>query len=174
MQWRTHVAGGIASLWLLEFVLPSLPLEVLAPMIGAVAFGALVPDLDATRSKIASLGIGGIQPFSPVSTFVNRTLGHRGFLHSPAGFGLFGLLTLPLVSVVGGLVWSALCLGYASHLALDACTRSGIPLWPLRRRGHLLPKPLRLVTGSLAEEVCLSLLGMVDMLFLLRHLARSN
>jgi membrane-bound metal-dependent hydrolase YbcI (DUF457 family) len=48
----------------------------------------------------------------------------------------------------------ALSLGYASHLAGDACTRTGIPLlYPRRTHYHLLPHRTRVVTGSEYEEL---------------------
>jgi len=42
--------------------------------------------------------------------------------------------------------------GYLSHLAGDGCTRAGIPLIPRTAlRLHLLPRPLRIRTGSAGE-----------------------
>jgi hypothetical protein len=70
----------------------------------------------------------------------------------------------------------ALTLGYGSHLAADACTRSGIPFLYFhvsrnKRRYHLLPPRLRFVTGSDAEAALLPLLGLLILLLLLRHLS---
>ena len=74
---------------------------------------------------------------------------------------------------------AALLLGYGSHLALDAMTRHGVPLLPARgrdgrwgfgRRSHLLPRPLRFVTGSDAENVLQALLFGLDLLLLIRNL----
>lgn len=44
--------------------------------------GALVPDLDATESKIKHVRVMGIKPFVPVYRAINREFGHRGLLHS--------------------------------------------------------------------------------------------
>ena len=46
------------------------------------------------------------------------------------------------------------CAGYLSHLAGDGCTRAGIPLVPYTTaRLHLLPRLLRIRTGSAGETV---------------------
>jgi membrane-bound metal-dependent hydrolase YbcI (DUF457 family) len=63
------------------------------------------------------------------------------------------VLILPLDPILGWAAIAALSLGYASHLAADACARTGIPLlYPVRRRFHLLPAVLRIVTGAAPEE----------------------
>ena len=67
-------------------------------------------------------------------------------------------------------------LGYASHLAADASTKSGLPLlyvpwfYPHKKRYHLLPPSLRFTTGSQAEEVLFPLLALLILLLLLSHL----
>jgi membrane-bound metal-dependent hydrolase YbcI (DUF457 family) len=109
---------------------------------------------------------------------------HRGFTHTLWGAAVFtGLAAGAAFLLTGsarsagsvGLVWLA---GYASHLAADACTPSGIPLFgvarevrpgprryslcangtaqsrPSRARVvHLLPKRMRIRTGSLADTL---------------------
>ena len=73
-----------------------------------------------------------------------------------------------------------LFLGYGSHLALDACTVRGVPLlparrgdgrWGLDRRCHLLPRRLRVATGSPAEDAVFVVLAVAGVLLLLRALA---
>ena len=52
--------------------------------------------------------------------------------------------------------WAAVgfCAGYLSHLAGDGCTRAGLPLLPYTAaRLHLLPRVLRVRTGSAGESV---------------------
>ena len=71
------------------------------------------------------------------------------------GAGLFGL---------------ALWLGYASHLTLDACTKTGIPKWPDAGRYWLLPPALRFVTGSEAEDRLFLVLGCLVIALCLLHL----
>lgn len=176
MTGRTHALLGMASLWLLVPV-PGLVTPGNAGALCAVAaFGALLPDLDASASTIRSLRVGRVRPFAPVGFVANRAWGHRTLLHSPAGLAAFGALCVP-----AGLLWGlplalALFLGYASHLAGDACTRTGIPGWPNRpdRRMHLLPARLRFVTGSLAEDALLPLLALAVFLLVMTRLPVSG
>jgi inner membrane protein len=177
VTWRTHALVGINSLWLLvgSDSLSVLPAG-LAPdpatiglLAATAAFGALLPDLDAAQSKIKSLSPGGgIAPFVLPATLLHRAFGHRGLLHSGLGLLGFGLLVAwPLSSWWGAAASLALWLGSASHLAADACTRTGIPLlFPLRRRVFLLPPAWRFVTGSPAEDALLPLLASLVLLLL--------
>ena len=110
-------------------------------------------DLDASESKIKHVKVLGIEPLVPVAIGLNREFGHRGFLHSARGWAVWTLLILPLVWWIGWLPIVALAVGYASHLAGDACTRTGIPLrYPRQEKFQLLPAKLRFVTGSAVEE----------------------
>ena len=168
---RTHALAGIASLWLLRPVPEVVTAATMAPLAVLAALGALLPDLDAGESKIKRLSFAGLMPLAPLSLALHRNLGHRGLLHSLLGLGLSTLIFLPLASWGNGIVPLALSLGYASHLATDACTRSGVPLlYPRPRRYHLLPRGLRITTGSLAEEVFFVLFAMAALLLLLSYL----
>lgn len=177
MQWRTHVLIGLNALWLFELIPNGVERGQLPLMLGAAAFGSLLPDLDAAQSKIKHLSAWGIKPFYLPSVAIYRTFGHRGFLHSSGALILVTLILVPLSTHLGWQVGAALVLGYGAHLAADACTRSGIPflyLPPLsrnKRRYHLLPPRLRFVTGSDAEATLLPLVGLLLLLFLLRHLS---
>ena len=180
LTWPTHAAGGIASLWLLAIV----PGVVTHGNVGSwavlAAGAALLPDLDASRSKIRSLALGPVRPFDPLGALIYVTLGHRGPLHSLPGLALFGLIVaLPAALAWGGASAAALLLGYGSHLALDAMTRHGVPLWPrrgpdgrwgFRHRCHLLPSRLCFVTGSSAEDVLQAVLFGLTLLLLLKNL----
>ena len=176
MTWRTHLMGGVVSLAPLVL----LPHDTLAA--GEVglcallaALGSLLPDLDASESHLKHLKLLGttITPFSVPAVHLNRTLGHRGLLHSLLGLGVVGLLVgVPLAVFVGPLAGLALLLGYASHLALDACTKHGIVLlYPNPKRLHLLPAGFRVTTGSTAEEPVFVLLALLAVVLLLRLLA---
>ena len=175
MTWRTHALGGVASLWLLE-VLPGGAGGLYAGGVGALAMaaalGALLPDLDAAESKAKHLSVGGVAPLALPALALHRLLGHRRLLHSALGLGLFGaLVALPLAFWWGAGPSLALWLGYASHLTLDACTRTGIPLWhPDPRRRFLLPPSLRVTTGSPDEDVALCLLALAALALLLRNI----
>ncbi len=171
MMWRTHALFGITSLWLLSPVPGLLTSHTVGPLCAFAAFGALLPDLDAEESKVKSLSWRGIRPFAPLAQIVHRTWGHRGLLHSPLGLCLAAMGALLLALFGYGLPALALWLGYGSHLAADACTKTGIPGWPNRpeRRLYLLPLGWRFVTGSTAEEMLLPLLGAAVLALLLSH-----
>ena len=164
---RTHALIGVSSLWLLAFVPSVLTTDNLAPLVASAALGALLPDLDAQSSMVKHLSIARIQPFAPVAVILSRDLGHRGATHSLLGLGVFALLMLPLGFLYQWPLWAALILGYASHLAADACTKSGIPfLHPNRKKYHLLPRGWRFTTGSLAEDALVPIIALA-ILFLL-------
>ena len=87
------------------------------------------------------------------------------------GWATWTLLVLPLSMWIGVLPVAALCLGYASHLAGDACTCTGIPLlYPRRESFHLLPVKLRVVTGTAFEELIFVLFALLDVCLLMAQL----
>ena len=121
--------------------------------------------------------------FAGAGAALRAVTGHRGFTHTLWGALAFtGLAAAAALLLTGsvhlalrvGAVW---LLGYASHLAADACTPSGIPLFgdggtglsprqghspsvrgvqlgsrPARpRRFHLLPRRMRIRTGGPAD-----------------------
>lgn len=167
MTGPTHLALGVSTVWLLR-VIPGVvgPLSVQdgsSPglLIGCAALGALLPDLDATRSTVKYLRLGRrFQPFLWPARILSHELGHRGPLHSLAGITLLWVwLGLPTLLWLGWKPALALALGMLSHLLGDASTRSGIPLlYPKRGRWHLLPPAQRLVTGSAAEDIVFGVL----------------
>ncbi len=192
MIWSTHLMAGLSTLWLLEAgaaagVLPATSAEQIPLMAGAAALGALLPDLDAAQSKIKHLSVSGIKPFFLPSQMIFHRFGHRTFLHSLSGlaglalFTLISLVALIAVAVASFPEWQpafagwrgavALIAGYASHLALDACNPSGIPLhYPDRKRYHLLPQRWRITTGSALEEMVFALFSLAALLYFLLHL----
>src|SRR5579871_1331731 len=170
MTWRTHTLAGISSLWLLTALPGAITSETVGFLAALAAFGALLPDLDAMQSKITFLSVGGIRPFALPAAAIHRAFGHRGLLHSLAGLFLMGLFCLALTLAWEWQASLALWMGYASHLAADACTRSGIPLFfPNKKRYRLLPMRLCFVTGSLAEEMLLPFLTLLVFLLLFRY-----
>ena len=78
-------------------------------------------------------------------------MGHRGATH-------WFVTALTIGLIVSGIGWAVsfptlglwLLLGYISHLALDMMTLSGLTVWqPFSdRKYHLLPKSMRVRTGS--------------------------
>lgn len=180
MIWGTHLMAGFNALWLAElsYLAGNIPLAA-QPEIGllaaAAAIGALLPDLDASESKIKHLKVGGIKPMLMPSQIIHRRWGHRSLLHSLLGLVSVAVLGIAFLLITGtGLGWQllpALLLGYASHLLADACTKTGIPLlYPRRQRFHLIPAKWRISTGSQAEDVLFVLLAMAALLLFLRYL----
>ena len=145
-------------------------------LVGAATLGALLPDLDATHSTVKYLRLSRrFQPFLLPARVLSRQLGHRGPLHSLAGITLLWLwLGLPTLLWLGWQPSLALALGMLSHLLGDASTKSGVPLlYPKLDRWHLLPKDLRLTTGSPEEEAVFGVL-LLPLLLLLFDLLRRG
>ena len=173
MMGRTHILLGLSSLWLLEPWPVHFPESFALAVAGAVV-GSLLPDLDAGHSLLQSVQVAGLRPLALPGMAFHRLFGHRGALHSLLALGVVALVALPLLDV-DPLLWLGLLLGYESHLVGDACTRHGVPLlFPNRKRIHLLPKPLRLSTGSLAEDVLFVLFALLAVALLLRHLPMAS
>ena len=171
MTWPTHAALGISVLWILSPFPPGFIEVDFGVLAGFAALGALLPDLDASESKIKHLRLLGtnIKPFFLPAQVVYRSDQHRGLLHSLIGWALVAFISIPLAVCVGWIPWLALLLGYGSHLVADAATKTGIVLvYPLKQRFYLLPKGWRITTGSQAEEVCFVLLGFCSLFLLLR------
>ena len=169
MTWSTHALFGVNSVRLLAW----LPSEILVYDVGTLAavamLGSLLPDLDASESKIKHLKLPGTQfkPFLLPAQFIHHSDEHRGLLHSLWGVGLAAFCAAPLAVWIGWAPGAALVLGYASHLLADSVTKSGIRLrYPKPRRYHLLPAQWRITTGSHAESL-LAALALLPVLLLL-------
>lgn len=190
MTGKSHVTIGIvtyASVWLQPLGPLHAPLLggsralVLLPLaLAVVAFGAMLPDIDHPDSSLANEKVIGIPIFLPLAWLIGRVFGHRGITHSllaVAALILLGKVSqLPWggfdVAWVRGLgealrfVWTDLNLGwlvvwgYVAHLAADALTRSGIPLfWPLHSRFGIPPiRRLRFTTDTWPEYLVVLLL----------------
>lgn len=136
-------AGAAAATLVLHEPLPSaLTLTVLS-----AAF-ATFPDLDQTCSSAGrSLG-----PVSRLAAIVIRRVsgGHRHGTHSVAGVAAFTGLAVLASAFRADIAGMA---GLALLVAL-ALTTEGVPLaWPFTlRRFWLLPHPMRIETGHIAER----------------------
>ncbi len=173
MTWPTHALLGVNTLWLLSLLPPEVLGYDMGTLAACAALGALLPDLDASESKIKHLKFPGttFKPFLLPAQVVHSTNQHRGLLHSLWGLGMMAVFVAPLMIWVGWAPVVALLLGYASHLLGDSATKSGIRLlYPKADRFYLLPKRLRFTTGSLAEEVLMAPLGVLAIFLLLFHL----
>lgn len=162
MRGTTHAVIGANTVWLpVLFNIQVFPWFVL---IGA--FAALLPDLDASESKIKHLSISGyigkirirIKPFAPLSMILSRVFGHRGALHSLVGVVVVTVATSFLIPYTSVVMWYLFIFGYASHIIADACTRSGIELfWPIKNRFGFFPKFLRVRTGGIVDSLLLAI-----------------
>lgn len=172
MRGITHAAVGANAVW----IPVALGLTTAPWLILVGAFVALVPDLDASESRIKHLRVGGrlgIEPLAPVAMVTSGVFGHRGFLHS--------LLVL-MALLCGGLFFSSQWLtvvivaivAYASHIVIDMLTKSGVELfWPIRVRVGLAPKMLRVKTGGLVDTA-LSLLSTGGIIIFLYYLIGNS
>src|SRR5579872_2306872 len=97
---RTHIMIGLSTLYSLSLLPGVVSADTIAPLTTAVAFGSLLPDLDAAQSTIKSLQVMKIQPFVPLAQVAHSAFGHRGFLHSPLTLALLLVLVVP-----AGLWW---------------------------------------------------------------------
>lgn len=112
MTWRTHLMGGVCSLAPLVLLPPD---TLAAGEVGLcallAALGSLLPDLDASESHLKHLKLLGtsVTPFTLPAIVLNRTLGHRGLLHSLLGLGIVALfIGVPLALFMGPLAAIAL------------------------------------------------------------------
>jgi inner membrane protein len=131
-----------------------------------VGFGALLPDIDNARSTLG-------KKLGWVSRGIQRTVGHRTLFHSFLGLGLGALLALGLEQLVKYLLFTrgytlsahtvaathivfvAVLFGCLMHIAADALTEEGVPLfWPNRKHYGFPPnKRMRFRTGTWPEHV---------------------
>lgn len=176
MKGTSHAIIGANSVWILA-LLPDFSWNPLLLAVGA--FGALLPDLDASDAKIKHLEVGygkgknrlAIKPFYLPSWIISSIFKHRAVLHSLfttiiVGFSGYYLVQYlnQWVSFLNAEFWLVLMLGYLSHLLADGLTKSGVPLlWPWSHKFHLLPRSLCVKTGSLPENLIsvLALAGVV-------------
>jgi len=150
----SHIVFGLSSALAAVKLGAALPdaLSILAIIIGSLA-----PDIDSPRSTISKPGQLFTRFLPPlvtdlmnvagslVSVIVKHCFGHRGALHWP--------LTAAILFLAAD--WSGLtslrwfCLGYASHIAADFCTKGGISIFAPVYRKRIKWSPLK--TGSIWE-----------------------
>src|SRR6266567_1034467 len=159
MEGRSHLLVGLTAGVVLDSYMhlsgapltmtKSVPLSLIVSKIvyySAVGFGALLPDIDNARSTLG-------QKFGIISKGIQRIAGHRTILHSLLGLVLVAILAIGLERVViyflglhgyvvpadlistSHLVLVGMLFGYVMHIAADALTLGGVPLfWPYRKR----------------------------------------
>src|SRR4051812_18264967 len=141
-------------------------------LLGGAWVGSLLPDADLagarvyrrTRVERRLLLVRAVGAVVRLPLRLLTMFRHRGVTHSVLACALAtvaagGLVRLaaPAVAITAAIGVAA---GYGAHIAADACTPSGVPLWaPLsRRRRWLLPASARIPTGSLREYALAALL----------------
>jgi len=132
----------------------------------SVGFGALLPDIDNAHSTMG-------RRFGWISKEIQHIAGHRTIFHSLLGLAIGSLLAIGLerlvsymlelrgfvlpASVVSGshLVFIGVLFGSIMHIAADALTIGGVPLfWPVRKRYGFPPNSrARFRTGTWPETV---------------------
>jgi inner membrane protein len=188
MEGRSHLLIGLTAGVVLDSALhvtgspltmaDKVPLSLLvdkAIYYCAVAFGALLPDIDNARSMMG-------HRFGIVSKEIQKIAGHRTVFHSLLGLLIGSLLAIGLervvisllsqrgfefpAAVVAGshLVFFGVLFGCVIHIACDALTLGGVPLlWPNKKRFGFPPDPhWRFRTGTWPEAVIVwSFMGLV-------------
>ncbi len=121
--------------------------------------GSLLPDIDQASNKLWDL-----LPFGDTfAKYFNKMfLSHRGLTHSIIGFILVDKLIRWLLPIILNghfidifTVYSALMIGYISHLIADCLTEEGLPLlFPLKYKFGFPPiKRWRIKTGGWFENI---------------------
>lgn len=156
MKGTTHLVIGLSAGMAVSSALGIPPKTV--PWF-ALLLGALAPDLDEEESTMAnpSKFLGPLLPktvcdlLDSIATAVSKLLkfafGHRGFLHWPILAVL--IMALGMRYNIYWLSWFGF--GYLTHLASDACTMAGVPLFaPIN---HHSIQWSRLKTGGVGEKI---------------------
>ncbi|RPJ94477.1 metal-dependent hydrolase [Rummeliibacillus sp. TYF005] len=146
MTGNTHILGGIASSLAFAQITHYDPII----LVGASVFGALLPDICHTGSKIG-------RTFPIISKIVNTLFGHRSITHSLLFLILIILLMTRYISndsIIAGIL-----IGMVSHYILDMFTKKGIMLlFPLN---IMVRFPITTRTGSKTENVVAFLLSLL-------------
>lgn len=131
-----------------------------------VGFGALLPDIDNARSTLG-------KKLGWVSKEIQHLVGHRTLFHSFLGLGIGSAIALGLEKLVEYLlssrgyavpvhiidsthmVFIAVLFGCIMHIAADALTEEGVPLfWPMHKYFGFPPnRHWRFRTGTWPEHV---------------------
>lgn len=169
----THQTIGVASSLAATAALGSKP-ATCAIAAAAALYAARLPDVDQRGSRVhrrtrterrrrAARLLGTILRLPMI--IVALVARHRGGTH----WLLTGAVVTAGLTALASAVSPALVLpvgvgvavGYTTHLLADACTPHGAPLlgpFSMQRR-HLLPRPVQITTGSVAEFTLLALAG---------------
>jgi len=155
MTLPTHIIGGIASIALMDTILPSFTADKLSYAVGALV--STFPDLDYSRSLIGRLCY-------PLSTLIESKVAHRTATHS-------FLIAFIVSSILGWILsfltsdsllqWSVIVfVSYSSHIVLDWFTKKGAQsYWPAQGWCVMFKnRTWRVKTGSSGEVIFVILL----------------
>src|SRR3954449_4603731 len=143
-----------------------------AVVVGSAWLGALLPDADRAGARLyrrtpIERRLPLLRPLGLLARLPPRVLivlPHRGPTHSLFGCAVAVAVAAALTSLVARefvpLVAVGVAIGYLAHVAGDACTPGGVPVWaPVsRRRRWLLPRAAWVPTGSVREYALTALL----------------
>ncbi|MFA6098087.1 MAG: metal-dependent hydrolase [Patescibacteria group bacterium] len=173
MKGATHAAIGANMAWVP--LLFGLTVQPWFTIVGA--FAALLPDLDASESKIKNITLGGrvagikvgFKPLAPLAMILSGIFGHRGALHSLSFVILVAIGAGFLIPHFTLSLWLVVVFGYLSHLILDSLTKSGVEFfWPYKKNFGLLPHWLRLHTGGFFDYLIM-LIGFAGVILFLYY-----
>ncbi|HLI06648.1 MAG TPA: metal-dependent hydrolase [Ktedonobacteraceae bacterium] len=179
MEGRSHLLVGLTAAVVLDSVvhITGTPLMMTSTVsvtllvkkivfYSMVALGSLLPDIDNAHSTLG-------RKLGWVSKSIQHVAGHRTLFHSLLGLALGSLLalgleqlvvyllamrglTIPALFIRGEhLVFISVLFGCIMHIAADALTEGGVPLfWPYPKRYGFPPNPRwRFRTGTWPEFV---------------------
>lgn len=118
-------------------------------LFGGALVGSLLPDIDLPTSTLG-------KHIRPISTFLNRTIGHRTWTHDMVFLAILCALSYHYLPLTAG-IW----FGVFGHLFLDGLTINGLPLVLWNRRIYLLPRCFRVRSDSLAGILLTILLAVL-------------
>lgn len=145
---KTHIMSTMLTGGIVSFTVPT---ESLNYFLIALFIGSIFPDIDESGSYI-----GRRMVF--VSLFLSIFIKHRGITHTILILLVYALIgiTLHAYYMLGWIPWvtAGFILGNAIHIIGDMTTRSGVAiLYPFYTGSlHLMPRLLRLQTGSIIEQ----------------------
>lgn len=141
MKAATHIAFA----GLLGVVATGLGYQVGVSGSAALVAGSLLPDIDTTTS-----GLG--RWIKPISSVIERRLGHRSLTHSLLGMLLLSF-SFSWILYFSAWVYLWLLVGFFSHIVLDSHNVTGVPLlYPLRLEFvSIYDRGMRVKYGSSTE-----------------------
>lgn len=133
MMARSHVPFAMTWWWLYCLGTTGQPVVGLGTLLAGI--GGLLPDLDHPKSVLG-------RKLWFISHPLSAIVGHRGITHSLLAT-VFMLISLTLITAFpqySAYRWivAPLCVGYLSHIAGDALTPSGVPLFYPKKKTYSL------------------------------------